>query len=87
MYFLASNFLAARSCIDFYHAGMRKNGIYEVQDENAVPFRVFCDFESEGDSVWTLVTSYSFQNKSFFSIPFYSSNPRNAIEPNWVDYR
>ena len=66
---------------------MRKNGIYEIQDENALPFQVFCDFESEADSVWTLVTSYSFQNASLFNIPFYSSNPRKATEPNWVYYR
>ena len=77
-----------RSCLDLYHAGVRKNGLYNVQYENETSFQVFCDFESEAaESVWTLVTSFSLQNSEAFRVPLYSSHARSEKNPNWAEYR
>jgi len=79
--------IRASSCMEYYRAGMRENGQYEILDENGTPFQVYCDFESEVDSVWTLVTSYSLKNVNSFRSPFFRDNPRNEMLPNWKDYR
>jgi len=79
--------LIARSCLDFYNDGMRENGQYDIFDTNGIPFQVFCDFESEENSVWTLVVSYSLENKALHYSPLYNDNPRKEANINWVDYR
>ena len=73
--------------MEYYRAGMRENGQYEILDENGTPFQVYCDFESEVNSVWTLVTSYSLKNVNSFRLPYFRDNPRNEMLPNWKDYR
>ena len=75
-----------RSCLDWNGRGV-KNGEYEIIDRNDARYPVFCDFESEATSVWTLITSHSLANKDFFNIPFYMNSPRNQDIPSWIDYR
>ena len=79
--------IAASSCMEYYLAGVRKNGLYEILDQTATQLQVYCDFESEANSVWTLVTSYSFKNINSFRLPYLRDNPRNEMLPNWKDYR
>ena len=75
------------SCEDLYHGGFRQNGMYKVRSQANRPLSVFCDFESEVNSVWTLVTSYALQNVSSFRIPYFTSNPIKEDTPNWISYR
>ena len=75
-----------RSCLDWHRRGV-KNGAYEIIDRNDSHYPVFCDFESEATSVWTLITSHSLANKDLFKMRFYTSSPRNEDDPNWMDYR
>ena len=75
-----------RSCLDWYKRGV-KNGAYEIVDWNDKHYPVFCDFESEATSVWTLITSHSLAKKDFFKLPLYKDSSRNEDNPNWMDYR
>jgi len=77
---------AMRSCLDWHRRGVR-SGEYSIVDRNGTHYPVFCDFESEATSVWTLITSYSFANNYLFTVPFYNNNPRSQDKPNWADYR
>ena len=79
--------IVASSCLHYYYNGKRKNGFYDIFDKNGIPFPVFCDFESEANSVWTLVSSFSLANKSSHLSPFHKSVQRMENSPNWVDYR
>jgi len=75
-----------RSCLDWHRRGV-KNGVYEIVDRNDTHYPVFCDFESEATSVWTLIISYSLVNKDFFQMPLYENRSRSEDNPNWMDYR
>ena len=87
--YAAFNFLhiLERSCIDIFHKGIRKNGVYQVVNSDGITLKVFCDFESETDSVWTLVTSFSLRNKGQFHRAFYYDDRKNEQSPNWNNYR
>ena len=63
------------------------NGQYEVFDQNYAPYKVYCDFQSETKSIWTLVSSYSLKNNDANAVAFFKDNPRNEMNPNWKDYR
>ena len=84
--FLCS-FIAARSCLDFYRHGKHQNAINDVFDESNQLFEVFCDFETDPNRVWTLITSFSLSNKDQYKVAFSIDYPRNENKPNWVDYR
>ena len=48
----------------------------------------YCDFDSEPGKVWTLIESFSLENKAFYKRkPFYFNVPRNETRFNWNDYR
>ena len=79
--------VAAISYLDFYRLGARINGRYEVFDHNYVPYKVYCDFQSESNSIWTLLSSYSLKNNDANAIAFVKDYPRNEMNPNWKDYR
>ena len=78
------------SCLDYLKRGTTKNGYYSIVDQNGSSFTVYCDFESEPGSAWTLVVSWSFQNKD---LPAYRSASLtqdvlvNEKTPNWNVYR
>ena len=76
-----------KSCIDIYTSGTRTNGKFLIFGADDVKLDVYCDFESEANSSWTLVVSYSLENKNLFHFPYYNSKPRNSANPNWNDYR
>eukprot|EP00795_Rhopilema_esculentum_P005336 gene5336-507_t len=76
------------SCVSWYAVGARKNGIYAISDETGLIHHVYCDFSSEPNFAWTLVTSFSLENNNQFkSNPFYNNDPISEHEPNWKKYR
>ena len=76
-----------RSCSDIYKSGARKNGNYFILGAGDVELKVFCDFESEANSTWTLVLSFELGNKLSVRLAYYSDQPRSSSTPNWKDYR
>ncbi|CAB4010127.1 Hypothetical predicted protein [Paramuricea clavata] len=76
-----------KSCRD-YKDGTRVPGNYTVVDKNGNPYQVFCDFNKNyGANTWTLIQSYSLENKNGFASPFTMDNPRNEDNFTWIDYR
>lgn len=61
-----------------------------VSDKDQTPYHVYCDFSSELNFVYTLVTSWKFSNRMM--IPFGTrgynlDDPVNQFNPNWFSYR
>ncbi|XP_065051844.1 uncharacterized protein LOC135681343 [Rhopilema esculentum] len=75
------------SCVDWYRIGARNNGIYAINGTGLI-HHVYCDFSSEPNFVWTLVTSFSLANNYLFkNKPLYDNDPISEYEPNWNSYR
>ena len=73
--------------MDWYLVGARKNGIYAINGSGLI-HHVYCDFSSEPNFVWTLVTSFSLENNDLFkNKPLYDNYPISEYEPNWNSYR
>lgn len=72
-----------------YANGSRTSGVYHIFDSDNVIYKVFCDFEKDSNLSWTLVQSYSIENKKMFNKPFFSDLSKNAENPleNWYSYR
>ena len=81
------HFVALRSCKDLYRNGKQENAVYDIFDQSDQLYKVFCDFESDNNSVWTLITSFSLGNKRHFMTPLFNDSPRNESNPNWLDFR
>ncbi|XP_065051740.1 uncharacterized protein LOC135681285 isoform X1 [Rhopilema esculentum] len=76
------------SCVDWYRVGAKNNGIYAISDKTGLIHHVYCDFSSEPNFVWTLVTSFSLANNYLFkNKPLYENDPISEYEPNWNSYR
>ena len=78
------------SCLDHLKSGTTKNGYYSVIDKSGSSLTVYCDFESEPGSAWTLVMSWSFHYKNlraFKRIPLTEDVKVNEKTPNWNIYR
>ena len=61
-----------------------KSGVYYLNGT----VQSYCDFDSEPGKVWTLIESFSLENKAFYKRqPFYFNFPRNETRFNWNDYR
>jgi hypothetical protein len=75
-----------RSCLGYKH-GSRIPGNYTILDKATKPYRVFCDFWKGHGAVWTLIQSYSLENKDQFAKPFITNHPVNENHPSWVKYR
>ena len=79
-----------KSCLDHLRSGSKMNGYYSIIDQNGNSITVYCDFESEPGSAWTLVMSWSLQNNN---LPAFKSRTltENALvnekTPNWNAYR
>ena len=79
-----------RSCKDaMVITKQSTNGIYNILDEQNISFPVYCDFSSEQGAAWTLIQSYSFENKARFKAKaFYLHDmPINQDAPEWNLYR
>lgn len=78
------------SCIDLFMSGERSDGYYQIAGTDGETWIVYCDFNSELGSVWTLVMSWSFENKdmpAFRSKALSQDEPVNELSPNWEVYR
>ena len=79
-----------RSCLEHFKNGGKTSGQYTILDYNNDERTVYCDMESEPGSIWTLVMSFSRENKDqlpFLSTPMYGKSPKKARKPNWLVYR
>ena len=79
-----------KSCLDHLRSGSQTNGYYTVAVQDGGTLTVYCDFESEPGSAWTLIMSWSLQNKNlpaFKSEPLTGNVPVNEKSPNWNIYR
>ena len=79
------------SCVEYGQQGAYKDGIYKIYDnDDGNSFPAYCDPKSEPGIAWTLVMSWSRENR-FISAFYNSSLKRNAAEnensPNWERYR
>lgn len=78
------------SCMDLFKHGQRSDGYYQIVGADGEIWIVYCDFQSELGSIWTLVMSWSFQNKdgpAFSTISLEKDAPVNELSPNWGVYR
>ena len=75
------------TCRDY--DGNRIPGNYTIVDKNDNPYLVFCDFSINNGYAWTLIQSYSLENKNVFASPFTKNMPRNENKflDLWTDYR
>lgn len=62
-------------------------GKYTIVDKNGNPYQVFCDFSRNNGNSWTLIQSYSLENKKAYANPFTKNMPRNEDKFLWSDYR
>ena len=61
-----------------------ESGVYNLNDT----VQTYGDFDSEAGKVWTLIQSFSLENKAFYKRePFYFNFPRNETRFNWNDFR
>jgi len=78
------------SCIDLFMSGERADGYYQIAGAGGETWIVYCDFNSELGSVWTLVMSWSLANKqmpAFRDRALTQDEPVNELSPNWAVYR
>ncbi|CAB3996089.1 Sphingomyelinase phosphodiesterase D [Paramuricea clavata] len=68
------------------YSNSRTSGQYKVFDDNMNLFDVFCDFDSNSTTAWTLVQSYQLQNYHKFMKSFNLDNPINENTPRWDFY-
>ncbi|KAL9953220.1 hypothetical protein ACROYT_G040600 [Oculina patagonica] len=78
------------SCKGVLDSGVTQSGRFIICDGQSEPFYVYCDIESESNYVWTLIQSFSFAQRFFFSHkPFGDNYPigYDRQEINWSYYR
>jgi len=76
--------------MDLFKSGQQNNGYYQIAGAGEATWIVYCDFNSELGSVWTLVMSWSFANAqlpAFRSKSLTQDAPVNELSPNWEVYR
>lgn len=77
------------SCRDYAkgHRMNRTQGNYTLFDANTnTTYDVYCNFDDTSAMAWTLVRSYSRDNKHLQVSPFTKNTPVNEETPNWVSY-
>ena len=77
------------SCVEYGQQGFYKDGIYKIYDNDGNSLPSFCDLKSEPGIAWTLVMSWSKNNRfisAFRSTPFSSNAPENENSPNWSEW-
>ena len=79
----------ATSCFSHYAFDSSVlNGVYEIGNRNdGELFKVYCDFTSEKDFVWTLVESFEKRKKSLFNHPFFADVPIRSNDPQFSEHR
>ena len=79
----------ASSCAENYSwDNFVQNGVYEINDMSSNQiFKVYCDFTSEANFVWTLVESFKYDRRGDFNFPFYEDLPINENDPQFLEHR
>jgi len=78
------------SCLDYLLKGASKCGMYQLYDDSGNSYPAYCDMKTEPGTAWTLVMSWSTQNRNlpaFMNIPFKFNSPVNENAQNWNLYR
>ena len=78
------------SCVEYGQQGVSKDGIYKIYDDDGNSFPAFCDLKSEPGIAWTLVMSWSRENRlisAFQNAPLQVNAPENENSPSWDRYR
>ena len=78
------------SCVEYGQQGAYKNGIYNIYDNDGSSFPVYCDLKSEPGIAWTLVMSWSRENRvisAFKNAALQVNAPENENSPNYDRYR
>ena len=78
------------SCVEYGQQGAYKNGIYNIYDNDGSSFPAYCDLKSEPGIAWTLVMSWSRENRlisAFQNAPLQVNAPENENSPSWDRYR
>eukprot|EP00118_Oscarella_pearsei_P016501 m.158287 g.158287 ORF g.158287 m.158287 type:complete len:636 (+) comp38728_c0_seq3:17-1924(+) len=81
-----------RTCTSYLRRGYTKSGIYEVEDFNRNPYKVFCDFDSEVGAAWTLIEAFERDQGDGVDVnsphrSFTKDRPLNENNPNLRSYR
>lgn len=78
-----------RSCQDIWKNGVLISAKYRVYDTQDQPFLVYCDFESETEFVWSLIQSFSLENRDQFKKVFSIDYPVDevSLEVDWSSHR
>ena len=77
-------------CVEYGPQNASKGGIYKIYDNGGHTFLACCDLRSEPGIVWTLVMSWSRENRgisSFKNTPFQINAAENETYPSWDRYR
>ena len=82
----------ARSCTDFlkHSENKPKNGLYTIFDASNITYPVYCDFDTEPGSSWTLVLSFALKNNRkdrYNRLGLYKNHPVSQEQVNWDLYR
>ena len=78
------------SCVEYGQQGAYKNGIYNIYDNDGSSFPAYCDLKSEPGIAWTLVMSWSRENRvisAFKTAVLQVNAPVNENSPNYDRYR
>ena len=78
------------SCVEYVQQGAYKDGIYKIYDTDGNSFPAYCDLKSEPGIAWTLVMSWSRENRvisAFQNAALQVNYPENDNSPNYDRYR
>ena len=78
------------SCAEYGQQGVSKDGIYKIYDNDGNSFPAYCDLKSEPGIAWTLVMSWSRENRvisAFKNAVLQVNAPENENSPNYDRYQ
>ena len=78
------------SCAEYGQQGISKDGIYKIYGNDGNSFPAYCDLKSEPGIAWTLVMSWSRENRvisAFKNAALQVNAPENENSPNYDRYR
>ena len=87
---LSQGIFPPKSCVEYGQQGVYKDGVYKIYNNGGNSFPAYCDLRSEPGIAWTLVMSWSRENRlisSFERVPFQINAAENENSPNWDRYR
>ena len=77
-----------KSCVK-YGQSVYKDGVYKIYDNGGNSFPAYCDLRSEPGIAWTLIMSWSRENRfisAFHNTPLQFNAAENENSPDWDRY-